>query len=85
MDMYQSLSRIATNEMGLQRLIGTISHLSESQHVTQMAVATEDTGWESRYRGKEGDLNQALADIAVLAREEYHKNFAARQRWPTRK
>ncbi len=77
-NMYQSLSRIATNEMRLQRLIGTISHLSEFLSMSaQMAAATEDPGWESRYRGKEGDLDQALADVAVLARKEYHKNYAA--------
>ena len=84
-NMYESLSRIATNEMGLQRLIGTISHLSEFLGMSaQMAAATEDPGWERRYRGKEGDLDQALADVAVLAREEYHKNYAAQTKMVAR-
>ncbi|HTY21968.1 MAG TPA: ATP-binding protein [Desulfomonilaceae bacterium] len=77
-NMYQSLSRIAIHEMGLQRLIGTVSHLSEFLTMSaQMAAATGDPGWESRYRGKERDMDQALAEVAVLAREEYHKNYAA--------
>ena len=49
--MYQSLSRIAANDLSLERVVGKIAHLNEVLTMyARLAAATGDVQWEQRYR-----------------------------------
>ncbi len=76
--MYESLARIATNELNLQRVVGTVAHLNEvlTMHA-RLAAATGDSQWEQQYRKVEPELDGAILEVAMLAREAYEKNYAA--------
>ena len=77
-NMYRSLTTVANSEIPLQRLIGTVHYLSEMLALhAQMAAATGDTTWEKRYRELEPTLDAAIVEVATLAREEYHHNYAS--------
>lgn len=76
--MYQSLSRIATNELNLQRIVGTVAHLNEVLTMyARLAAATGDQRWEQHYQKVEPELDSAIVAVAMLAREEYEGNYAA--------
>jgi PAS domain S-box-containing protein len=76
--MYRSLQNVANSDIPLQRLIGTIHYLSEMLALyAQMAAATGDASWEKRYREMEPRLDAAIVEVATLAREEYHQNYAS--------
>ncbi len=76
--MYASLARIGTDGLELQRLVGTITHLNEvSTMSARLAVVTGDPRWEARYRKVEPDLDDSLVALAMLARAEYEKYYAA--------
>ncbi len=77
--MYASLARIGTEGLELQRLVGNIAHLNEvSTMSARLAVVTGDLRWEDRYRKVEPELDDSLAALAILARAEYEKNYAAK-------
>jgi len=76
--MYHSLSAVGTDEFRLQRLVGNITHLNEVLAMSaRMSAATGDPQWEQRYRAVEPQLDEAITGIALLAREEYEKTYAA--------
>jgi len=76
--MYDSLSRIGREDFKLQRLCGTINHLNEILTMSaRLAAATGDLVWEEQYRATEPALDNAIAEVAMLARAEYAKNYAA--------
>ena len=76
--MFASLTRIGTEGLELQRLVGTISHLNEvSTMSARLNAVTGDRRWEARYRKVEPQLDESLAALAMLARAEYEKNYAA--------
>ncbi|MBI5249368.1 MAG: response regulator [Desulfomonile tiedjei] len=76
--MYESISRIAVNELKLQRIIGAVAHLDEvlTMHA-RLAAATGDLKWEHEYRKVEPELDAAILEVAMQAREEYEKNYAS--------
>jgi PAS domain S-box-containing protein len=77
--MYGALSRIGIHEFRLQKLSGTISHLHETLSMSaRMAAATGDAAWEAQYRSIEPELDSSIAEVALLARAEYEKNYASR-------
>lgn len=77
-NMYRSLVTVANSDIPLQRLSGTVHYLSEMLALyAQMAAATGDKAWEKRYRDMEPSLDAALVEVAGLAREEYHQNYAS--------
>ncbi|MFZ5865307.1 MAG: hybrid sensor histidine kinase/response regulator [Thermodesulfobacteriota bacterium] len=76
--MYRSLSTIGNQELSLQRLVGSIAYLHEVlTDSARMGAATGDPGWEARYREFEPELDRAILQAAMLARQEYEKNYAA--------
>lgn len=76
--MYQSLSRIATDELNLQRIAGRVTHLNEALTMyARLAAATGDPRWEQHYRKLEPELDSAIAAVAMLGREEYERNYVA--------
>jgi PAS domain S-box-containing protein len=76
--MYEALSRIGLHEFRLQKLSGTISNLHEALSMSaRMAAATGDATWEARYRSIEPELDSSIVEVALLARAEYQKNYAA--------
>jgi hypothetical protein len=76
--MHLSLSQVGEDELNLQKLTGTISRLSETLTMhARLAATTGDAGWEKRYREVEPQLDEAILKIALSARHEYEKNYAA--------
>jgi two-component system, cell cycle sensor histidine kinase and response regulator CckA len=76
--MYQSVSRIATSELSLQRIVGTVAHLNEVLTMyARLAAATGDPKWEQHYRKVEPELDSAIVAVAMRAREQYERNYAA--------
>lgn len=76
--MYQSLSRVATNELNLQRAAGRVTHLhSVLTMYARLAAATGNTRWEQHYREVETELDSAILAVAMSAREEYERNYAS--------
>jgi PAS domain S-box-containing protein len=76
--MYRSLSTMGNRELNLQRLVGSIAYLHEVlTDSARVAAATGDRGWEIRYRQFEPELDRSILQAAMLAREEYEKNYAA--------
>jgi PAS domain S-box-containing protein len=76
--MYLSLSTVGTDEFKLQKLVGNVTHLNEVLTMSaRMSAATGDPEWEQRYRAIEPELDEAITSIALLAREEYEKTYAA--------
>ena len=76
--MYGTIHRIGIDEFRLQGLCGTINHLNEVLTMSaRMAAATGDPKWIERYRAIEPELDNAITEVAVLARAEYEKNYAA--------
>ena len=75
---YESLAKISEHALNLQRGARTVKHLNEvlTMHA-RLAAATGDPKWEKEYREVEPGLDSALLRIAMLAREEYEKNYAA--------
>lgn len=75
--MHQSLSNIGIDALKLQRLIGTIAHLNEALSMyARMAAATGNEKWETRYRAVQPELDEAIAQTALMARAEYERNYA---------
>lgn len=76
--MFHSLSRVTTSEFKLQRLVGTIEHYNEIMTMyAKMSAASGDPSWEAHYRRVEEKLDDALVQVALLARREYDRNYAA--------
>lgn len=76
--MYDSLSKIGNHELQLQRLIGTVAHLDEILTMcARLAAATGDSKWEKQYRTVESELDNAIVGVALQARAEYEKTYAA--------
>jgi len=76
--MYHSLSKIGNHELQLQRLIGTVAHLDEILTMcARLAAATGDPKWEKHYRTVESELDNAIVGVALQARAEYEKTYAA--------
>jgi PAS domain S-box-containing protein len=76
--MYDSLSKIGNQELQLQRLIGTVAHLNEVLTMyARLAAATGDPKWEKQYRAVEPKLDDAILGVALRARAEYEKTYAA--------
>lgn len=76
--LFATFARVGTEGLELQRLVGTISHLNEvSTMSARLAAVTGDPRWAARYRKVEPELDEAIAALAMLARAEYEKNYAA--------
>jgi two-component system cell cycle sensor histidine kinase/response regulator CckA len=76
--MYQSLSQVGKEALEVQRLLGKVAYLNElSTMSARMGAVTGDARWEQRYRKNEDKLDDSLVDLAVLAREEYERGYAA--------
>lgn len=77
--LYSSYAIIATDEFLLQQRIGTILHSNEVLTMcARLAASTGQPKWEKRYREIEPVLDQSIVDVALLARTEYEKTYAAR-------
>ena len=67
----RTFEEISTEELRLQRLIGTIVHLDEVLTMSaRMAAQTGDAAWEQRYRRFEPRLEQAIAEAKRLEGED---------------
>ncbi len=76
--MYGALTRIGSHELRLLELSGTVSHLNEVLTMSaRMAAVTGEKEWEKRYKDIEPHLDNAINEIAMLARAEYESNYAA--------
>jgi PAS domain S-box-containing protein len=76
--MFDSLSKIGNQELQLQRTIGTVTHLNEVLTMyARLAAATGDPKWEKQYRTVEPQLDDAILGVAMHARAEYEKTYAA--------
>jgi len=76
--MYDSVTKMGTRDLSLQRLVGQVAHLNELLTMyARLASATGDPEWESRYRTVEPQLDNSILGIATAAREEYERNYAA--------
>lgn len=76
--MYDSMSRMGTEELHLQRLAGTIAHLNEALTMyARLAAATGDPKWEKHYRAVEPELDDAIVQVAMRARRQYEKTYVA--------
>src|SRR5687767_4923899 len=70
--MYRDFSKIATDEMQLQRLTTTILHYDEVLTTSaRMAAATNEPHWEKRYRIYETKLDSAIQRAIRLAHDAY--------------
>jgi two-component system cell cycle sensor histidine kinase/response regulator CckA len=70
--MHRASTRIATEEMRLQKLIGATRHLDEVLTMSaRMAAATGDARWEERYLRFEPKLAQVIDEAIALAPEVY--------------
>ena len=77
-NMYDSLLKMGTHELHLQRLIGTVAQLDEVLTMcARMAAATGNPDWEKHYREVERELDNAIVGVAINAREEYAKTYVA--------
>ncbi len=78
----RTFEEISTEELRLQRLIGTIVHLDEVLTMSaRMAAQTGDAAWEARYRRFEPRLEQAITEAKQL---EGEGGAARGRRWPAR-
>jgi signal transduction histidine kinase len=69
---YRASGALSTQEILLQRLIGTIVHLDESLSMSaRMMAATGNARWERRYRSKEPRLDAATEEAIQLAAGSY--------------
>jgi hypothetical protein len=69
---YRASGVLSTQEILLQRLIGTIVHLDEFLSMSaRMMAATGDARWERRYRSKEPRLDAATEEAIQLAAGSY--------------
>ena len=69
---YEATAEISTQEVRLQRLIGTIVHLDEVLTMSaRMAAATGDPRWERRDRKAEPQLDAAIEEAIQLAAGAY--------------
>ena len=75
---YESLAKMSEHSLNLQRGARTVAHRNEllTMHA-RLAAATGDPKWERQYRRIEPELDSALLRVAMLAREEYEKNYAS--------
>ncbi len=79
--MYDSLSKVGSQELQLQRLIGTVAHLNKDLTMyARLAAATGDPKWEREYRAVEPQLDDAILGVALHARAEYEKTYAAQSK-----
>ena len=77
--MYESMAKIGTHDLTLQRLAGSVVHRNELLTMyARLAAATGDPKWEKDYQAVEPQLDNALLGIAVEARAEYDKNYASK-------
>ena len=59
---YRASEELSTEELRLQRLVGTIMHLDEVLTMSaRMAAATGDSHWEERYWEYEPEVDAAIA------------------------
>ncbi len=69
---YEASAELSTQEVRLQRLIGTIVHLDEVLTMSaRMAAATGDPRWERRYRKAEPQLDAAIEQAIQLSAGAY--------------
>lgn len=67
---YSGARRLATTELRLRQLAGTILHHDEGLTMSaRMAAATGDLAWEARYWRFQPELDAALAEATALAPE----------------
>lgn len=77
-NMYQSHSEIATREFKLQQLVGDIVHKNEVLSTcARMAAVTGESIWQAKYREVEPELDSAVTQAALMARDSYERNYAA--------
>jgi len=77
-NMYSTLSETGTVQIRLQHLVGKLAHLNEMLTMSaRMAAVTGDPEWEKNYRKVEPQLDEAVTEIALLAREEYGKAYSS--------
>jgi PAS domain S-box-containing protein len=77
-DMYQSYTRTATQEFRLQKLAGDIAQMNEMMSTSaRLAAMSGDAKWEERYRAVEPELDYAIVEVALLARDSYEESYAA--------
>ncbi len=76
--MYESLSHVGKEGLELQRLVGKVAHRNElSTMFARIAALTGNPRWERQYRKNEVELDDALTALALSAREEYERSYAA--------
>jgi two-component system, sensor histidine kinase and response regulator len=76
--MYDSYTHVATQEFKLQQLVGEVLYLDEVLTQTaRMATTTGDKSWEDRYREVEPKLDNAIVEIAGLAKKSYQDGYTA--------
>ncbi|MFH1115341.1 MAG: PAS domain S-box protein [Pseudomonadota bacterium] len=76
--MYESLSHVGKEGLELQRLVGKVAYRNElSTMFARMAALTGNSRWEDHYRKNEAELDDSLVALALLAREEYQRSYAA--------
>ena len=76
--MYESYIQVATREFRLQQLVGDVVYFNEMlTQAARMAATTGKTSWEDKYREVEPKLDNAIVDIAGLARTSYETSYTA--------
>ena len=77
-EAYGGFTAIATKDVRLQELIGTIVHLDEVLTMSaRMAASTGERQWEERYRRFEPKLDAAIKEAIGLAPETFESEAAA--------
>lgn len=77
---YQNFNSIIKNELRLQKLSDTITHLDEVLTMSaRMNAATGNSMWEQRYRSFEPKLDAAIKESIKLAPQAYTGEDAKKQ------
>ena len=71
-NVYRASDEVSSQELRLERLIGTVIHLDEALTMSaRMAAVTGDTRWEERYRRYEPKLDAAIEEVIQLSAGAY--------------
>ncbi len=77
-DMYLNFKETTGRSIKLQRLAGTITNLNETLTMSaRLYAVTGNEKWRDKYKSIEPKLDDALTEVALVAREDYERNYAS--------
>lgn len=76
--MYTNFKETTGRSIKLQRLAGAITNLNETLTMSaRLYAVTGNDKWRKKYKVIEPKLDDALTEVALVAREVYEKNYAS--------